>query len=179
MLKILFIAIIIVTLGILVWRTQAQASEVKEGQPAPTFTLPDSTGKKHALGDYAGQWVVLYFYPKDDTPGCTKEACEFRDNYVELTRMGAQVIGVSLDNAASHTRFSKKYSLPFPLLSDSGGQVASQYGSLWGLGPVKFAKRHTFIIDPDGTIARVYRHVDPKTHSGEVLRDLLELTSSQ
>lgn len=172
MLKILFIVIIVVTLGILVLRSQVEASELEAGQPAPAFALADPTGKMHRLADYRGQWVVLYFYPKDDTPGCTKEACEFRDSYLELTRMGARVLGVSLDDVESHTKFAKKYNLPFPLLSDTDGMVAKQYGSLWGFGPVKFAKRHTFIIDPDGRIARVYRDVDPKTHSDEVLRYL-------
>ena len=177
MLKILFIVIILVTLAILVLRTQTQASELQAGQPAPAFALPDPTGKVHRLADYRGRWVVVYFYPKDDTPGCTKEACQFRDNYLELTRAGAQVLGVSLDDAASHTKFAEKYSLPFPLLSDKAGNVAKQYGSLRGFGPVKFAKRHTFIIDQEGRLAKVYRNVEPKTHTDEVLRDLLALTS--
>ena len=179
MLKLLFIAIIVVTLGILVLRSQADASELEAGQRAPAFALPDPTGKVHRLADYRGQWVVLYFYPKDDTPGCTKEACEFRDSYLELTRMGARVLGVSVDDAESHSRFVNKYNLPFPLLSDADGKVAKRYGSLWGFGPVKFAKRHSFIIDPDGTIARVYRDVDPKTHSDEILRDLRALGSKR
>jgi thioredoxin-dependent peroxiredoxin len=153
---------------------QAMA-EVKSGEQAPEFQLMDQNGVTQSLAKYAGQWVVLYFYPKDDTPGCTKEACEFRDDFDRLAEMGVTLLGVSLDDIESHQAFAEKYHLPFPLLSDADGQVAKRYGSLWQLGPIKFAKRHSFIIDPKGLIAHVYRDVEPKTHSDEVINRLQAL----
>ena len=153
-------------------------AELEVGMDAPPFALPDQTGKLQNLSDYREKWVVVYFYPKDDTPGCTAEACRFRDDIVELNNLGAQVIGVSIDNTASHAEFAKKYGLPFPLLADTDGAVATKYGSLWKLGPVRFAKRHTFIIAPDGRIAKIYRSVNPKQHSQEVIADLKHLQSS-
>jgi thioredoxin-dependent peroxiredoxin len=153
---------------------QAMA-EVGAGEMAPDFQLMDQNGVVQRLSDYRGHWVVLYFYPKDDTPGCTKEACEFRDDYVRLSRMGVTLLGVSLDDIKSHQAFAAKYHLPFPLLSDPDGEVAKRYGSLFKLWPLKFAKRHSFIIDPEGRVARVYRDVDPETHSDEVISDLQRL----
>jgi peroxiredoxin Q/BCP len=146
--------------------------ELAIGSPAPEFSLGDQHGKKHSLADYRGQWVVLYFYPKDDTPGCTTEACQLRDDYRGLTKLGAEILGVSVDNAESHAAFSKKHSLPFPLLADNAGQVARQYNALWGVWPLRFAKRHTFIIDPKGNIAKIYRKVEPESHSRELIADL-------
>jgi peroxiredoxin Q/BCP len=151
------------------------ASELQPGQPAPQFQLPDQDGATHRLSDYRGRWVVLYFYPKDDTPGCTEEACRFRDDIVQLNELGAQVLGASLDNRESHAEFSKKFSLQFPLLADADGRVAASYGSLRNLGIMKLAHRHTFIIDPEGRIAKIYRKVSPKTHSAQVIADLKEL----
>ena len=153
---------------------QAMA-EVVSGETAPDFQLMDQNGVVQRLSDYRGHWVVLYFYPKDDTPGCTKEACEFRDDYQRLSRMGVTLLGVSLDDIKSHQAFAAKYHLPFPLLSDPDGEVAKRYGSLFKLWPLKFAKRHSFIIDPEGRVARVYRDVDPATHSDEVISDLKSL----
>ena len=153
----------------------AHAAELKPGDPAPHFELKDQNGKTHTLADYRGQWLVLYFYPKDDTPGCTTEACEFRDDVVALKRMGATVLGISMDDVESHQAFAEKYHLSFPLLSDSRGEVARSYGALTNLGLIKFAKRHTFIIDGEGRIAKIYRSVTPKTHSDEVIRDLEHL----
>ncbi len=150
----------------------AQAADLKMGDPAPPFELQDQHGKYHKPADYAGQWMVLYFYPKDDTPGCTTEACEFRDDIAVLRRMNVTVLGVSLDDVDSHREFAEKYHLPFPLLSDPKGEVAAVYGSLWHLGPVRFARRHTFIIDPQGNIAEIYRSVTPRTHSDEVIKRL-------
>ena len=155
----------------------AQAAELKPGDPAPGFELPDQDGRVHRLSDYRSRWLVLYFYPKDDTPGCTREACEFRDDIGALKRMNVAVLGVSLDDVDSHRAFAKKYHLPFPLLSDDRGRVARSYGSLWKLGPVKFARRHTFIIDPDGGIAEIYRSVTPATHSDEIISRLEKLRS--
>ena len=102
------------------------------GSLAPDFSLVDQNGETRALSSYRGRWVVLYFYPKDDTPGCTTEACQFRDDYAAVQRLGADILGVSIDNRASHAAFSKKFSLPFPLLADTDGRVAKQYGALWG-----------------------------------------------
>lgn len=149
--------------------------DIMVGNPAPDFSLPDQTGAHRGLTEFRGKWVVLYFYPKDDTPGCTTEACALRDDYLGLTQLNAQILGVSLDNAASHADFSKKHGLPFPLLADDGGRVAKQYGTLGGFWPLRFAKRHTFMIDPRGNIAKIYRKVDPKTHSRELIADLESL----
>lgn len=153
----------------------AQAQELAPGAPAPAFELKDQDGKAHRLEDYRGRWVVLYFYPKDDTPGCTKEACNFRDDLPTLRNLGVQILGVSVDDVASHAAFARKFGLPFPLLADAGGAVARRYGSLWSLGPIKFAKRHSFIIDPQGRVARVYREVEPAQHSREVIADVTAL----
>ncbi len=150
----------------------SNASELTVGSPAPTFELQDQMNSVHRLDDYQGKWVVLYFYPKDDTPGCTKEACAFRDDIAILQSLNVEVFGVSVDDVESHAKFSKKYSLQFPLLADIGGEVAKQYDSLMKIGPVKMAKRHTFIIDPDGKIAKIYHSVKPATHSQEVIEDI-------
>jgi peroxiredoxin Q/BCP len=156
------------------WNT-AGAAGLKVGDAAPGFTLMDQDGKQRALGDYHGRWVVLYFYPRDDTPGCTTEACRFRDDIHSLRELGIAILGVSLDDVASHEAFAEEYHLPFPLLSDPKGKVAKTYGSLFRLGPLRFAKRHTFIIDPQGRIAKIYRDVKPQTHSDQVIADLKAL----
>ncbi len=147
----------------------------QEGDAAPAFELRDQNGDTHLLSDYAGRWLVLYFYPKDDTPGCTAEACEFRDDVFQFRKMQVSLLGVSLDDTDSHRAFAEKYQLPFPLLSDTGGAVAEAYGSLFSLGPLKFANRHRFIVDPQGRLAKVYRDVNPKTHSDRVIADLKAL----
>jgi peroxiredoxin Q/BCP len=156
----------------------AQAAELAVGHEAPGFRLPDQSGAAHALADYRGRWVILYFYPKDDTPGCTTEACNFRDAITAITALNTQVLGVSVDDTASHAQFAQKHRLPFPLLADRDGQVARAYGALWSLGPVQFARRHSFIIDPDGKIAKIYRAVDAERHSREVQDDLKALQQS-
>jgi peroxiredoxin Q/BCP len=150
-------------------------SQRMEGSAAPDFALQDQDGKTHRLGDYAGRWLVLYFYPKDDTPGCTREACRFRDDIGVLGDLGAAVVGVSVDDARSHAGFARKYQLPFPLLSDPDGHTAAAYDSLLNLGLVKFARRHTFIIAPDGRIAARFDKVDPARHAQEVARTLRAL----
>ena len=151
----------------------AQAAEVpKAGQAAPDFSLPDQDGKLHKLIDYSGKWLVLYFYPKDDTPGCTQQACAFRDDLHQLTALGAVVAGVSLDDSSSHAAFAKKYHLPFPLLADKGAVVAARYGVLLNLGLFKVAKRYTFLINPQGKISKVYDKVETSRHSREVIEDL-------
>jgi peroxiredoxin Q/BCP len=149
--------------------------QVAVGNPAPEFELPDQEGQLHSLEDYRDQWVVLYFYPKDDTPGCTTEACEFRDNVFAFRDLNAQILGVSLDDVESHKSFSEKHGLPFPLLADVGGAASSAYGVKTRMLGMEVAKRQTFIIGPDGTIAKHYEDVDPDTHSQQVLADLAQL----
>lgn len=148
---------------------------LEPGDPAPTFALPDQDGKVRRLEQYRGRWLVLYFYPKDATPLCTREACNFRDEQRALREQGADILGVSLDSSADHRAFAVRYALTFPLLSDSTGALSRAYGSLFKLGPVRFARRRTFLIAPDGFIGRVYCHVKPATHAAEVLQDLRTL----
>ena len=154
-------------------------SEITTGEPAPNFELPDQYMKNHTLANYRGKWVVLYFYPKDDTPGCTTEACNFRDDIFKIRELNAEVLGVSVDNTESHRQFAEKHGLPFPLLSDGDAEVAKSYGAAWSLGPVKIAKRHTFIIDPEGNTAKIYRKVKPAKHSEQIIQDLKALQSEQ
>lgn len=139
----------------------------------------DQEGKEHSLSDYTGEWVVLYFYPKDDTPGCTKEACAFRDNLPKFKKINANVFGVSVDPVKKHAKFAEKFQLPFTLLSDEDKTVVNAYG-LWA--KKKFMGREymgtlrtSFIIDPKGVIAKVYEGVKPETHAEEVLQDLKTL----
>jgi peroxiredoxin Q/BCP len=145
------------------------------GSPAPEFELPDQTGQLHSLEDYRNQWVVLYFYPKDETPGCTTEACEFRDNIFAFRDLDAQILGVSLDDVESHKAFAENHSLPFPLLADTEGDTSAAYGVKTRMFGMTVAKRQTFIIDPDGNIAKHYEKVKPKEHTAKVLADLKEL----
>lgn len=154
--------------------TGTQAALPATGASAPGFSLADQAGKLRTLAEFRGKWVVLYFYPKDDTPGCTEEACKFRDDIFALEQMGAQVIGVSLDDSASHARFAKKYSLPFPLLADPSGAVTRSYGAL--PEGVRHARRYTFLIDPGGKVAKVYTTVETSRHSVEVIEDLKRLS---
>jgi peroxiredoxin Q/BCP len=152
------------------------ADQVSEGKAAPGFELKDQDGKVHALEDYRNDWVVLYFYPKDDTPGCTTEACEFRDNIFAFNRLGCKILGVSLDDESSHKAFSEKHGLPFPLLADTEGTTAEAYGVKADYMGMTIAKRQTFLINPEGRIAKHYEEVDPDTHSQQVLADLERLT---
>ncbi len=147
--------------------------------PAPDFSLNDAHGKTHTLADYRGQWVVLYFYPKDDTPGCTIEACGFRDANDALLAKKAQVIGVSRDLADSHSEFASKYSLNFTLLSDPDHAVMDAYGS-WGkkMFGQEGVQRKSFIINPDGQVVKVYGRVIPTGHATQVLADLEKLQAA-
>jgi len=155
------------------FRVNVMAAPIlKVGDDAPTFTLPDSLGNQVSLNDYKGKWVVLYFYPMDDTPGCTTEACHFRDDFKSLEAIGAKVIGVSIDDSFSHKKFAEKYNLPFPLLSDASGEVASRYGALNNFLVIKLAKRYTYLINPQGKIAKIYLSVDTSKHSQEIIDDL-------
>lgn len=149
--------------------------QIAVGAPAPEFELLDQTGQLHSLEDYRDRWVVLYFYPKDETPGCTTEACEFRDNIMAFRDLDAQILGVSLDDVESHKAFAEHYSLPFPLLADTEGEISTAYGVKTRKFGMTFAKRQTFIIGPDGNIAKHYETVKPAEHSAQVLADLVEL----
>ena len=149
------------------------------GSKAPAWTMLDQEGKEHSLSDYTGEWVVLYFYLKDDTPGCTKEACAFRDNLPKFKKINANVFGVSVDPVKKHAKFAEKFQLPFTLLSDEDKTVVNAYG-LWA--KKKFMGREymgtlrtSFIINPKGVIAKVYEGVKPETHAEEVLQDLKTL----
>ncbi len=151
------------------------AEEVKEGDPAPGFELRDQDGQLHSLEDYRDKWVAVYFYPKDDTPGCTTEACEFRDDIFAFKELDCQILGVSLDDEVSHKAFADKYSLPFPLLADIDGTTSEAYGVKAKMFGMTVAKRQTFLIDPSGRVAKHYTKVDPDTHSKQVLADLRDL----
>jgi thioredoxin-dependent peroxiredoxin len=146
---------------------------ISAGVPAPDFKLMDDEGSERQLSDYKGRIVVLYFYPKDDTPGCTTEACNFRDDYHGYTAAGVVILGISPDNIKSHKKFKDKYSLPFPLLADPDHKIADLYG-VWGRKKMMGNEydgifRTTFLIGPDGKITRVFEGVKPAEHSAEVL----------
>jgi len=152
---------------------------LKIGQKAPGFHLPDQAGKEHDLKDFAGKWVLLYFYPKDDTPGCTVEACTLRDNFPKFKKMKAVVLGVSADAVKKHAKFAEKYDLPFTLLSDEKKEMLGDYG-VWA--KKKFMGReymgilrNSYLIDPQGKIAKIYEGVKPAEHAEEVLQDLKAL----
>ncbi len=149
------------------------------GKKAPAFNLPDQDGKKHKLSDYSGKWVLVYFYPRDNTSGCTKEACAIRDDWSDFKKLGAVVLGVSKDSVKSHRNFADKHSLPFTLLSDESTKMIEKYGA-WR--KKKMAGREymgivriSYLIDPKGKVAKVYAKVKPPEHSAEVLADLREL----
>ncbi|MCX6780158.1 MAG: thioredoxin-dependent thiol peroxidase [Candidatus Magasanikbacteria bacterium] len=151
-------------------------SKIKVGDKAPEFNLPDQDGEMHSLRDYFGQWVLLYFYPKDDTPGCTTEACSLRDNLPKFKKIKAVVFGVSADSVKSHRKFADKFELPFTLLSDENKELIQAY-DVWQ--KKKFMgreymgiMRESFLIDPQGKIAKVYEGVKPEVHADEVLMDL-------
>ena len=162
-------------LSLLILTAAARAEVPAIGTAAPGFSLPDQNGATRRLSEWRGRWVVLYFYPKDDTPGCTTEACAFRDDLARLTALDAQVVGISVDDTVSHKAFAEKYSLPFPLLADTTAEVARQYGALSDWLVIKVAKRYTFLVDPAGRIARVYLSVEASRHSTEIVADLKAL----
>ena len=147
-------------------------ANLEVGDKAPNFILNDQNNEAHQLSDYEGRWVILYFYPKDDTPGCTTQACDFRDAVKRIIASRSIVFGLSLDSVESHKRFSDKNNLPFSLLSDEEGVAAKSYDSLNNFMGYKSAKRNTFIINPQGFLSKIYLSVDPKTHSQMVLNDL-------
>ena len=143
---------------------------------AKDFELPDQDGKNHKLSDYKGKWVVLYFYPKDNTPGCTKEACNFRDSIAKFKKLNVQILGVSKDSVASHKKFADKFKLNFPILSDPDHKFIKEYKS-WGVKKFMGREfegtiRNTYLIDPKGNVKKFYEKVNPLIHSEEILMDL-------
>lgn len=151
---------------------------IQQGTPAPQFSLPDETGTIRNLSDFAGQTIVLYFYPKDDTPGCTTQACNFRDDYSAYEQAGVTILGVSPDSPKSHAKFKEKFNLPFSLLADEQHELCEQFG-VWG--QKKFMGREymgvmrtTFVIGPDGIVKKVFENVKPADHSAEVLAAVRE-----
>ena len=159
-------------------RPSRQAA-LQAGQQAPDFTLTDQSGQTRSLADFKGKWLALYFYPKDDTPGCTRQACAFRDDHTKLQALGAEVVGVSVDTVQSHADFADKFRLTFPLLADNATQTATRYRSLLNLGIIKFARRNTFLIDPDGKIAKVYLSASARRNAGEVVTDLMRFSTER
>jgi len=164
---------LVTLLGISISASSMAAALV--GEPAPDFRLQDQKGEWHSIEQHRGQWIALYFYPKDDTPGCTKEACAFRDNIFAFDELNALILGISLDDVNSHAEFAEKYSLPFSLLADTDKQAAASYNVIMKIGPMELAKRQSFLIDPDGIIVKHYENVDPETHSATVLADIRSL----
>lgn len=156
--------------------------EIQIGDVAPAFTLPGDDEQEYTLANQMGKWTLIYFYPKDDTPGCTTEACAIRDIYDEFAELDITVFGVSKDSVASHKKFKEKYELPFILLSDSQGEVIQAYGA-WKMKNMFGTQkegivRMSYLINPDGKIARVYPKVDPAAHALEILTDVRELIAS-
>ncbi len=149
------------------------------GSAAPGFKLQDQNGAWHDLEDYRGKWLAVYFYPKDDTPGCTTEACSFRDSIYAFKAIGAEVVGISVDDVDSHKEFSTKYKLPFTILSDAGGQVSDAYGVLRDYKLMQIASRQSFLVNPDGIIVKHYADVDPESHTQQVLTDLQNLMAEK
>ena len=167
--------------GILLMTGIAAAAGVPQvGALAPAFKLQDQTGKWHSLSDYKGHWVALYFYPKDDTPGCTTQACSFRDNVFAFKKENAVILGISVDDVASHKAFAEKHGLPFTLLADPDKAVTRDYGVLKTyMGVMEMARRDTFLIDPDGKVAKHYESVEPEGHSQVVLDDIKALKAAK
>jgi thioredoxin-dependent peroxiredoxin len=172
-LRTLLAASLLAVAGVAAPANEAQAKP-QAGEMAPAITLPDQTGKTVNLSDYKGKWVVVYFYPKDQTPGCTTQACEFRDNIFAFRNAGAQILGISVDDVASHKEFAEKHGLPFPLLADSKQDTATRYGVLTKFGEMTIAARETFLVDPSGKVARHYvvGRDDLVGHSKTVLADI-------
>ncbi|MGO9086946.1 MAG: peroxiredoxin [Candidatus Sulfotelmatobacter sp.] len=178
MLRIVLVVVAVILAVLLFRLVSRSATTPAEGTNAPDFTLPTQEGTSVSLKDYRGKWVVLYFYPRDQTPGCSREAHNFQVDQPKYAERNAVVLGVSVDSVDSHKKFCAKEGLNFKLLADTEHKVSDSYGSLTNLGLVKFATRHTFLIDPSGKIAKVYTSVDPVKHSQEVLAELDGLEKS-
>ena len=168
----LVLLLVLLFVAWVVWRAWNTGPLPETGSRAPDFSLADQNGSIHSLADYSGRWLVLYFYPKDDTPGCTREACSFRDGLSRLEAAGASVVGISVDSPESHREFAGKYQLPFDLLADTDGNVARKYGALMDWKWFRMSKRMTFLISPAGTIQHIYTQVDPNTHASELLENI-------
>jgi len=178
MLRIIFLVLVVIVAILLVPRLLSHSVKPSEGASAPDFTLPSQEGTPVSLKDYRGKWVVLYFYPKDQTPGCSREAHNFQVDQPKYAERDAVVLGVSLDSVESHKKFCTKEGLNFKLLADTDHKVTAAYGSLTNFGVVKFAARNTFLIDPEGRIAKAFMSVNPTTHSAQVLAELDALQKS-
>lgn len=163
--------------ALLLWRAAAsdKAALPRVGDQLPVFELPDQSGKLRTDREFRGRWLVLYFYPRDDTPGCTEQAARFRDAMREFEAAGGAVCGISVDDSEKHAAFALKYNLPYALLADRDGKTAARFGSLLNLWLVKFARRNTFLADPQGRVAKVYLGVNPAQNAREVLNDLKDL----
>jgi len=175
MMRVVLLLLVVLVLVLLVPRLMSRGTAPGVGSSAPDFTLPSQEGSPVSLKDYRGEWVVLYFYPKDQTPGCSREAHNFQVDQQKYSARNAVVLGVSVDGVESHKKFCAKEGLNFKLLADSQHKVSKAYGSLTNLGVVQFASRQTFVIDPEGKVAKAYTSVDPVKHSAEVLAELDEL----
>lgn len=181
--KILFYSVILIIAFLGYRHFSAAPNTPKLGDKAPDFNLPNAKGELVSLASLQGvgqnNWIVLYFYPRDDSPICTKQACAFRDDMHKLEKLGAKVVGVSIDDGKSHADFAAKYNLPFPLLSDVDGLVASKYGALTNLGVMKMAKRYTFLIDENGVLRKTYLTADTSKQSQLIIDDLMALQQSK
>jgi peroxiredoxin Q/BCP len=171
------VAALVVAAALYLWHSNfALARNMpKIGDVAPDFALPDQNGTPRRLDEFRGKWLVLYFYPRDDTPGCAEQAMRFRNAMRELEALGAAVCGISVDSTQSHAAFARKYNLPFTLLADRKGEVAARYGSLRDFGLIKLAKRNTFLIDGAGRVAAVYTGVSPARNAQDVSDALKKL----
>jgi peroxiredoxin Q/BCP len=178
MLRIVLMVAFVLLLVVLVPRLLSHSATPAAGSAAPDFRLPSQEGSSVSLKDYRGKWLVLYFYPKDMTAGCSREAHNFQIDQPKYAERNAVVLGVSVDNVDSHKKFCAKEGLNFKLLADTDHKVSDSYGSLTNLGLVKFSARHTFLIDPNGKVAKAYTSVDPFNHSVEVLAELDVLQKS-
>ena len=178
MLRIVLLALVVIVLVMLVPRLLSRSVTPTAGSSAPDFTLPSLDGTPVSLKDYRGKWVVLYFYPRDQTPGCSREAHNFEVDQPKYAERNSVVLGVSVDSVESHKRFCTKDGLNFKLLADTDKKVSKLYGSLNDFGVVKISARNTFLLDPSGKIAKAYISVDPLKHSQEVLADLDSLKKS-
>jgi peroxiredoxin Q/BCP len=165
---------VLLTIAVFLWvhDRRINRKQPRPGEQAPSFSLADQNGKARTLGEFRGKPLVLYFYPRDDTPGCAEQAMRFRDSMREFEALGAAVCGVSVNGTKSHAAFAVKYKLPFPLLSDPTGQVSARYGSLRDFGLLKIAKRNTFLIDAAGNVVRTYLGVNAGRNAQQVLEDL-------
>ena len=174
------LALLAVAIAIYLWQANARIGRnlPKPGDTAPHFALADQNGQVRTLEEFRGVWLVLYFYPRDDTPGCTEQAMRFRNTMRDFESLGAAVCGVSVDDSASHAAFARKYNLPFALLADRDGAVAARYGSLREFGVVRFARRNTFLIDPHGKVSSIYLGVNAARNAQDVSDTLRNLATT-